>query len=140
MYWSYRYHIFLHTCMMQCMRYMCMHVRSNMLCCPTFVDLTPKFGVYKYIYIHIQTQLKLNVLTFEKNICLFKIMKSKELSKKLKNKLLVYKKKKFKTNPFHPDDCWRLLATESGSWRCFQLLATAGDSWRCLHPCCPSCS
>ena len=49
---------------------------------PTFVDLTPKFGVHKYIYIHIQTQLKLNVLTFEKNICLFKIMKSKELSKK----------------------------------------------------------
>ena len=45
--------IFLHTCMMQCMRYMCMHVRSNMLCCPTFVDLTPKFGVHKYIYIHI---------------------------------------------------------------------------------------
>ena len=84
MYWSYRYHIFLHTCMMQCMRYMCMHVRSNMLCCPTFVDLTPKFGVHKYIYIHIQTQLKLNVLTFEKNICLFKIMKSKELSKKNK--------------------------------------------------------
>ena len=82
MYWSYRYHIFLHTCMMQCMRYMCMHVRSNMLCCPTFVDLTPKFGVHKYIYIHIQTQLKLNVLTFEKNICLFKIIKSKELSKK----------------------------------------------------------
>ena len=37
-----------------------------MLCCPTFVDLTPKFGVHKYIYIHIQTQLKLNVLTFEK--------------------------------------------------------------------------
>ena len=35
-------------------------------------------------------------------------------------------KKKFKTKPFHPDDCWRLLATESGSWRCFQLLATAG--------------
>ena len=52
--------------MMQCMRYMCMHVRSNMLCCPTFVDLTPKFGVHKYIYIHIQIQLKLNVLTFEK--------------------------------------------------------------------------
>ena len=52
--------------MMQCMRYMCMHVRSNMLCCPTFVDLFPKFGVHKYIYIHIQTQLKLNVLTFEK--------------------------------------------------------------------------
>ena len=51
--------------MMQCMRYMCMHVRSNMLCCPTFVDLTPIFGVH-YIYIHIQTQLKLNVLTFEK--------------------------------------------------------------------------
>ena len=77
--------------MMQCMRYMCMHVRSNMLCCPTFVDLTPKFGVHKYIYIHIQTQLKLNVLTFEKNICLFKIMKSKELSKKKQKKLLVYK-------------------------------------------------
>ena len=37
-----------------------------MLCCPTFVDLTPKFGVHKYIYIHIQIQLKLNVLTFEK--------------------------------------------------------------------------
>ena len=37
-----------------------------MLCCTTFVDLTPKFGVHKYIYIHIQTQLKLNVLTFEK--------------------------------------------------------------------------
>ena len=37
-----------------------------MLCCPTFVDLTLKFGVHKYIYIHIQTQLKLNVLTFEK--------------------------------------------------------------------------
>ena len=140
MYWSYRYHIFLHTCMMQCMRYMCMHVRSNMLCCPTFVDLTPKFGVHKYIYIHIQTQLKLNVLTFEKNICLFKIMKSKELSKKKKKKLLVYMKKRFKTKPFHPDDCWRLLATESGSWRCFQRLATAGDSSRCLHPCCPSCS
>ena len=52
--------------MIQCMRYMCMHVRSNMLCCPTIVDLTPKFGVHKYIYIHIQTQLKLNVLTFEK--------------------------------------------------------------------------
>ena len=52
--------------MMQCMRYMCMHLRSNMLCCPTFVDLNPKFGVHKYIYIHIQTQLKLNVLTFEK--------------------------------------------------------------------------
>ena len=52
--------------MMQCMRYMCMHVRSNMLCCTTFVDLTLKFGVHKYIYIHIQTQLKLNVLTFEK--------------------------------------------------------------------------
>ena len=68
--------------MMQCMRYMCMHVRSNLLCYPTFVDLSPKFGVHKYIYIHIQTQLKLNVLTFEKNICLFKIMKSKELSKK----------------------------------------------------------
>ena len=82
MYWSYRYHIFLHTCMLQCMRYTCMNVRSNMLCCPTFVDPTPKFGVHKYIYIHIQTQLKLNVLTFEKNICLFKIMKSKELSKK----------------------------------------------------------
>ena len=64
-----------------------------MLCCPTFVDLTPKFGVHKYIYIHIQTQLKLNVLTFEKNICLFKIMKSKELNKKYKKKLLVYKKK-----------------------------------------------
>ena len=70
--------------MMQCMRYMCMHVRSNMLCCPTFVDLTLKFGVHKYIYIHIQTQLKLNVLTFEKNICLFKIMKSKGLNKKYK--------------------------------------------------------
>ena len=82
MYWSYKYHIFLHTCMMQCMRYTYMNVRSNMLCCPTFVDLTPKFGVHKYIYIHIQTQLKLNVLTFEKNICLFKIMKSKELNKK----------------------------------------------------------
>ena len=53
-----------------------------MLCCPTFVDLTLKFGVHKYIYIHIQTQLKLNVLTFEKNICLFKIMKSKGLNKK----------------------------------------------------------
>ena len=52
--------------MMQFMRYMCMHLRSNMLCCPTFVDLTPKFGVHKYIYIHIQTQLKLNVPTFEK--------------------------------------------------------------------------
>ena len=56
-----------------------------MLCCPTFVDLTPKFGVHKYIYIHIYIyisiyihinlhlyiyiytyQLKLNVLTFEK--------------------------------------------------------------------------
>ena len=68
--------------MMQCMRYMCMHVRSNMLCCLPFVDLSPKFGVHKYIYIHIQTQLKLNVLTFKKIICLFKIMKSKELSKK----------------------------------------------------------
>ena len=53
--------------MMQCMRYMCMHVRSNMLCCLPFVDLSPKFGVHKYIYIHIQTQLKLNVLTFENN-------------------------------------------------------------------------
>ena len=52
--------------MMQCMRYMCMHVRSNMLCCLPFVDLSPKFGVHKYIYIHIQTQLKLKVLTFEK--------------------------------------------------------------------------
>ena len=66
MYWSYRYYITLHTRMMQCMRYMCMHVRSNMLCCLPFVDLSPKFGVHKYIYIHIQTQLKLNVLTFEK--------------------------------------------------------------------------
>ena len=66
MYWSYRYYISLHTRMMQCMRYMCMHVRSNMLCCLPFVDLSPKFGVHKYIYIHIQTQLKLNVLTFEK--------------------------------------------------------------------------
>ena len=66
MYWPYRYHISLHTRMMQCMRYMCMHVRSNMLCCLPFVDLSPKFGVHKYIYIHIQTQLKLNVLTFEK--------------------------------------------------------------------------
>ena len=37
-----------------------------MLCCLPFVDLSPKFGVHKYIYIHIQTQLKLNVLTFEK--------------------------------------------------------------------------
>ena len=140
MYWSYRYYIFLHTCMMQCMRYMCMHVRSNMLCCLPFADLSPKFGVHKYIYIHIQTQLKLNVLTFEKNFCLFKIMKSKELSKKKKKKLLVYWKKKFKTKPLHPDDCWRLLATASGSWRCLRLLATAGDSWRCLHPRCPSCS
>ena len=52
-------------------------------------------------------------------------MKSKELSKNTK-KLSVYKKKKFKTKPLHPDDCWRLLATASGSWRCLRLLATAG--------------
>ena len=39
----------LHTCVMQFMRYMCMHVRSNMLCCPSFVDLTPKFDVRKHI-------------------------------------------------------------------------------------------
>ena len=64
-------------------------------------------------------------------------MKSKELSKKYKKKLSVYKKKKFKTKPLHPDDCWRLLATASGSWRCLRLLATAGDYWRCLHPRCP---
>ena len=65
MYWSYRYHIFLHTCMVQCMRYMCMHVRSNVVL-PYFCRPHPKFGVHKHIYIHIQTQLKLNVLTFEK--------------------------------------------------------------------------
>ena len=59
-------------------------------------------------------------------------MKSKELSKKYKKKLSVYKKKKFKTKPLHPDDCWRLLATASGSWRCLRLLATAGDCWRLL--------
>ena len=53
-------------------------------------------------------------------------MKSKELSKKYKKKLSVYKKKKFKTKPLHPDDCWRLLATASGSWRCLRLLATPG--------------
>ena len=52
-------------------------------------------------------------------------MKSKELSKKYKKKLLVCKKK-FKTKPLHPDDCWRLLATASGSWRCLRLVATPG--------------
>ena len=67
---------------MQCMRYMCMHVRSNMLCCPTFVDLTPKFGVHKYIYIHIQTQLKLNVLTFGIKYLSIKIMKTKKANEK----------------------------------------------------------
>ena len=56
----------------------CMHVRSNMLCCPTFVDLTPKFGVHKYIYIHIQTQLKLNVLTFWDKISVYKNNEDKE--------------------------------------------------------------
>ena len=64
-------------------------------------------------------------LDLKKNICLFKIIKSKELSKKYKKKLSVYKKKKFKTKPLHPDDCWRLLATASGSW-------AACDSWRLL--------
>ena len=143
MYWSYRYHIFLHTCMMQCMRYMCMHVRSNLLCCPTFVDLTPKFGVHKYIYIHIQTQLKLNVLTFEKNICLFKIMKSKELSKNTKKNFQYIRKKNSRQNLFiltTAGDSWRLQAAPGAACDSWRLLATAGDSWRCLHPRCPSCS
>ena len=67
-------------------------------------------------------------------------MKSKELSKKYKKKLSVYKKKKFKTKPLHPDDCWRLLATASGSWRCLRLLATAGDSGVVCILVVPSCS
>ena len=65
-------------------------------------------------------------------------MKSKEFSKKYKKKLSVYKKKKFKTKPLHPDDCWRLLATArllatpGDCKRLLALLATPGDCWRLL--------
>ena len=59
-------------------------------------------------------------------------MKSKELSKKYKKKLSVYKKKKFKTKPLHPDDCWRLLATAGDSWRLQAAPGAACDSWRLL--------
>ena len=68
-------------------------------------------------------------LHLKKNICLFKIMKSKELSKKYKKKLSVYKKKQFKTKPLHPDDCWRLQAAPGAACDSWRLLATAGDSW-----------
>ena len=64
-------------------------------------------------------------LHLKKNICLFKIMKSKELSKKYKKNFQYIRKNNSRQNLFiltTAGDCKRLLA----------LLATPGDCWRLL--------
>ena len=53
-------------------------------------------------------------------------MKTKESSEKNLKKLLLYKRKKLKTKPLHPDDCWRLQAAPGAACNSWRLLATPG--------------